>query len=299
MNRFQLGARKYLLLLYRWFALIILYGVLVAICFYLALIGFYLGSSSWGAPVLLSRSDTASLDMLGSVVTSQAQLGTLTVDCDKLERSLAEMKQHRAALGRIDVHIDGAIAREARAAQQNGAALGALDTRKVQDNHANERVGVKEVREQIAKDVSAGLITKADADVARLALTEASNSFTDSAITEVLLRDQIKDHAADATKTLETLSKRAELKSEIAQLDVSIESGQKQLDAERGQIKLLNEALAAAQENPTYSVLFANPKTFIFVPYGTPVSVGAPLYRCAAGLFWCSRVGTVTRMFPI
>lgn len=293
----RLQLNKGFLYLYRLFAIIILYGVLFAIVFYVGLIAFYLSSNTWAAPVILSRSDTASLSMLGQVLTSKSQLETLSIDCQKLEKSVVEMKQHRSALSKIDSQIDSAIARENVSAKETGSQLSSLDTRKAQDTAANERVGTKAVRDQISQDLSAGLISKGDAEIARLALTEASNSFTDAAISEVLLRDQITQHDSNATTRLETLSKRAELKSEIEQLDVTIDSSEMQLLSEKGQISALKSALAAAEENPVYEVLFKNPKTFLFVPYGTKMQAGSTVYHCAVGLIGCSKVGHVTRIF--
>jgi hypothetical protein len=298
MNRFQIKARSLLLLLYRYFALVILYGVLAAVVFYVALIGFYIGSSSWAAPVILSRSDSASLSMLAQVLTSRSQLEYFSIDCAKLEKSLEEMKQHRAALVKIDSQIDSAIARENSVAKKTGSELQSLDARKETDNAANEKLGTKSVRDQISQDLAAGLISKGDAEVARLAVAEASNTFTDAAITEVLLRDQITEHNSTATTRLETLSKRAELKSEIRQLDITIDSSDTQLLSEKGQISALKQALAAAEENPIYEVLFKNPKTFLFVPYGTNMQAGSSVYHCALGLLACSKVGHVTRIFP-
>ena len=297
MNSFRLALIKLILWLYRWAAVVVLYSFFAILVGYVLYWSFALLSNSWTVPITLSRSDAASLDMLGKVLTSRAQLEALSIDCQKQDLLVVEMKMHETALEKIDRQIDGAISREATAAAMNGNDLTNLYARKFRNNVANDKVGTTAVRGQISQDLAAGLITKADAEVARLALTEAENAFTDSAISTVLLRDQIVEHAPAATKTLETVSKRAELKSELLQLAVNIETAEMTLLAEKGQISELKQALAAAAENPVYSVLFGNPKTFLFVPYGTDMHVGSAVYRCVAGLFDCSQVGHVTNLY--
>lgn len=298
MIQFRSFATKMVLSLYKWTGLLILYGILFGMVSYVAVIIYYISASSWGAPVVLSPSDPASLDMLGKVLTSEAQRDVLTIDTARLTKLIAEMKLHRSALLSVSGKTDSAIAREDQAIRSNGAALKNLDQQKQSDIGNTDGSGIVSLRREIDRDLAAGLITKSDAETAKLALTEARNGFTDNQVTEILLRDQIVSHHPTNTKTLETLTKRAELLDEISQLDITIQASSATLKAETDQIAALNQALTIASENPVFSVIHGPSKTFLFIPYGTTLRPGQPLYGCKLGLLLCSKSGQVVLVFP-
>lgn len=298
MISFRTLATKLVLNLYKWVGLSILYGILFGMVSYVTVIMYYITASSWGAPVTLSASDPASLDMLGKVLTSEAQRNALSIDTARLSKLLLEMKTHRLALQTVLNQIDPAILREDEAAKSNGSALAALDQQKQSDIETTNDGGVEALRREIDQDLFSGLITKSEAETAKLALTEARNGFTDNSVTEILLRDQIVEHNPTNTKALEILAKRAELVDEVSQLDIVIIASASTLSAESAQIAALNAAIKTAQDSPVYAVLFGPSKTFLFVPYGTDARTGSPLYACKIGLMFCSKAGRVVRTFP-
>lgn len=298
MIQFRSFATKLVLSLYKWAGLFILYGILFGMTSYVTVIIYYISASSWGAPVTLSASDPASLDMLGKVLTSEAQKDALTIDTARLAKLLIEMKVHRIALESVFSKTDSAIAREDQATRSNGSTLAALDQQKQSDIETTDASGIAGLRQQIDQDLAAGLITKSDATTAKLALTEARNGFTDNRVTEILLRDQIVQHHPTNTKTLEVLTKRAELLDEISQLDIAITANAATLLAETNQIRALNRAITTAMDSPVFSVLSGPSKTFLFIPYGTDARPGTPLYACKFGLLGCSKTGHIVRMFP-
>jgi len=256
--------------LYRVFALTVLYLVLAGILSYAFVMGFYAVNNSWAAPIILSAADEKSLDFRQKLVTSQQTIEDLKVDTKKLESGLAEMKKHRVALLALEPELQEAIVRERTHNRTTGPELAALDRQKQADNLKTQRVltQLKEVESNINKDLAAGLITQGDAATQLAALNQAGGAYTDSKIAEILLTDSVLDKTTIGTNSLDVLVKQAELRSEVAQLDVATNVAEKQLQEESRQIDRLRQAIQTAKQSPYY-LNASGEKTlyFAFVPY--------------------------------
>lgn len=294
---------KSVVALYRIVGITTLYVVLFGVLAYGFVMGFYAVSTSWAAPVILSPSDDKSLDFTEKIVTSKQTLEDLSVDKKRLESSIAEMTGHKTSLLNLEPELQAAIAREKTHNRATGPQLAQLDRQKLADNAKTETVmaQVKLVEAAIDKDLAAGLITKGDAATQRAALNQAQTSYTDSKINEILLTDNILDKTTNNTKSLDVLDKQAELKSEIAQLDIAINVAQEQVREESQQIDRLRTAIATAKQTPYQLIVSAGrPVYFAFVPYDNQgsVAVGAPVYDCYLNMLACRKVGTVKQIFP-
>lgn len=288
--------------LYRIFGILTLYLVLTGVFSYAFVMGFYAVSTSWAAPVILAPSDDKSLDFTAKIVTSKQTLEDLKVDVKRLESSIAEMTGHRASLLNLEPELQAAIARERTHNRSTGPQLSRLDQQKQADNLNTQAVmaQVRRVEAAIDKDLAAGLITRGDAATQRAALNQAQTSYTDSQINEVLLKDNILAKTTTDTKSLDVLNKQAELKSEIAQLDIAINVAQEQVREESQQIDRLRQALATAKQTPYYLIVSGGkPVHFAFVPYDNQnsVAVGAPVYDCYLNMVACRKVGAVKQTF--
>jgi hypothetical protein len=291
------------LTLYRIFAIIVLYLVLLGIVVYAFVMGFYAVSTSWAAPVILSAADEKSLDFREKLVTSQQTIEDLKVDTKKLGDGLAEMKKHRAALLELEPELQAAIAREQGHNRTSGPELATLDKQKVADNASTQKVlaQLKQVESNINKDLAAGLITQGDAATQLAALNQAKGAYTDSQIAEILLTDSVLDKTTVGTASLNVLVKQAELRSEVAQLDVAINVAEKQLHEETQQITRLHDAIVTAKQSPYYlnaaggQILY-----FAFVPYDDQADavIGRPVYDCYLNMILCHKVGSVKQIFP-
>jgi hypothetical protein len=293
---------KSVVTIYRVFAIVTLYVVLVGVLAYGFVMGFYALNTSWAAPVILSPVDDKSLDFTEKLVASRQTLEGLNVDKKRLEEGVAEMSRHKAALLTLEPELQAAILREKKHNQAAGPQLLELDKQKQSDNLKTQTVltQVKEVEATIDKDLAAGLITKGDAATQRAALNQAQSSFTDSKIGEVLLSDSILEKTTTDTKSLDVLNKQAELISEIAQLDIAISVAQKQLHEESQQIDRLRQALATAKQTPYYLTASGDSTVyFAFVPYDNRnnVSSGSSVYDCYLNMIACKKIGTVKQIF--
>jgi CII-binding regulator of phage lambda lysogenization HflD len=298
----QLIVYKVTLALYRVFAIVTLYAVLIGILAYAFVMGFYAINSSWAAPLILSASDEKSLDFMQKLVISRQSIEDLKVDVIRQQTTLAEMDKYRASLLALDRELQTAITREHDHDRLTGSQLAELDKQKQADNRKTQDVldQIHQIEAQIKSDLAAGLITKGDAATQLAALNHANTDYTDSRIADVMLSDSILDKTTVGTKTLEVLEKQAELRSDIAQLDVTLSVAEKQLQEDNRQIDRLHDAIEVAKQSPYY--LNANGDKrhyFAFVPYNNQVNatVGAPIYDCYLNMAFCRKVGTVKQVF--
>ena len=288
--------------LYRVFAITVLYLVLAGILAYAFVMGFYAVNSSWAAPVILSAADEKSLDFREKLVTSQQTIEDLKVDSNKLQSGMAEMRKHRGALLELEPQLQQAIARERSHNRSTGPELATLDQQKRVDNLKTQKVlaQLKEVETTINKDLAAGLITKGDAATQLAALNTAQGAYTDSRIAEILLTDSVLDKTTTGTNSLDVLEKQAELRSEVAQLDVAISVAEKQLQEESRQIDRLRQAIRTAKQSPYYlNASGEQSLSFAFVPYDNQANAvaGASVYDCYLNMVACRKVGAVKQIF--
>jgi hypothetical protein len=295
-------AYKSVLTTYRIFAIVVLYAVLLGVLCYAFVMGFYAINSTWAAPVILSASDEKSLDFMQKLVISRQTLEDLHVDILRQQTTLAEMTKHRASLLALDPELQTAIARERSHDQLTGPQLAALDTQKQADNHKTQGMltQIHQLEAQINSDLAAGLITKGDAATQLAGLNQAEDAYTDSRIADVLLSDNVLDKTTVGTKSLDAIEKQAELRSDIAQLDVTLSVAEKQLTEDNRQVERLRDAIATAKQSPYYLNATGDKRLyFAFVPYDNQANakVGVPIYDCYLNMALCRKVGTVKQVF--
>lgn len=293
---------KSVLVVYRICAIIVLYAVLLGIVAYAFVMGFYAVNSTWSAPVILSASDEKSLDYLEKLVASRQTLEDLRVDVTRQQSNLDEMTTHRGSLIALDPELQSAIAREKAHDRLTGPQLDALEAQKQTDNAKTQQVltQLKGMEAQINKDLANGLITKGDAATQIAAINQQEDAYTDSRIAQVLLTDTVQDKTTTGTKSLDTLEKQAELRSEIAQIDVAINVAEKQLQEDNRQVERLHDAIATAKQSPYFlNANGSNRLYFSFVPYDNQAvaKIGAPVYDCYLNMVLCRKVGTVQQIF--
>lgn len=298
----QSFAHRTVLTVYRVFAIAALYAVLIGIVSYAFIMGFYAVNTTWAAPVILSDSDEKSLDFLEKLVTSRQTLEDLKVDVTRQQSSLAEMTEHRGDLIALDPALQHAIDREHAHDKVVGPELVTLDAQKLKDNATTQQVlqELEQTETQIRKDLAVGLITKADADTQLAALNQSRDAYTDSKIAEVLLTDTVLDKTTWGTKSLDVLEKQAELRSEIAQIDVAINIAAKQLEEDNRQVERLKSAIATAKQSPYYLNANGSKRLYFgFVPYDNQADakVGTPIYDCYLNMILCRKVGSVKQIF--
>jgi hypothetical protein len=298
----QSYAYKSVLTTYRIFAIVVLYAVLLGVLCYAFVMGFYALNKSWVAPVILSASDEKSLNFMQKLVVSRQTIEDLKVDILRQQTTLAEMAKHRASLLALDPELQSAIVREREHDSHTGPELAELDKQKQADNRKTQEMitQIRQLEVQIKSDLANGLITKGDAATQLAALNQAEDAYTDSRIADVLLTDSVLDKTQVGTKSLDAMEKQAELRSNIAQLDVTLSVAEKQLQEDNQQVERLRDAITIAKQSPYYLNANGDKRLyFAFVPYDNQANatVGAPIYDCYLNMALCRKVGSVKQIF--
>ena len=298
----QTLAHKSIITVYRIFAIAVLYAVLAGVFSYAFVMGFYALNSTWAAPIILSSYDEKSLDFMQKLVISRQTIEDLKVDVTRQQSTLAEMTKQRAALVALEPELQTAIVRERVHDQLTGPQLAALDAQKQADNAKTKSmlVEIHQLEAQIKSDLASGLITKGDAAAQLAALNQAEGAYTDSKIADVLLSDTVLDKITIGTKALDVLEKQAELRSEIAQLDITVSVAEKQLAEDTRQVDRLRDAISTAKQSPYYLNASGSKRLyFAFVPYDNQANAkaGSAIYDCYLNMVLCRKVGTVKQAF--
>lgn len=290
---------KAALFLYRLVATISLYGVLVGVVAFSAVYFFYAVNSDWIVPIVISKEDPSVLEAEAKLVTTQQEIETLQLDIQKSHEGIAEMQLHEAALSKLYPQLTKATETESKASRKNGESLEALDERAKDVNSKAESalLQTRSVEHEIDSDLQAGLITKGEAVLQQSALAVQESSAVNDEMNETLLRDTILQKTTVGTELLGTLDKGVDLKSQIANLQLSVSAAQREIAAEQGQIRQLQDALQLLKDTPAFSVLMGA-RYFAFVPFeNRNAAVGTDVYDCALSFINCRRVGTVDKVF--
>ena len=297
------AARKGFLTLYRVFALVLLYGILVAILAYVGTMVYFLTSTSFICPVLISPSNTQILSLTETIVSSKGAIDSFVMDRDRQQATVNELSQQKLALEKLDHELEQAISEARSSDLVSGEALTSLGQQKNQDIAKTEPLvqDAGRVEREINADLQAGLISKSDAAVQRATLNQFSNDLTDNKINAVLIQDTTRQKLQTDLTTVDALAQRAQIDAQIATFAVQITTGLEEIRSDSAQIDRLNAAIKVAQ-GTAYFRASASPNqlAFAFVPFSNEknVTVGTPIYDCYVGILACYRVGYVERIFP-
>lgn len=281
---------------------IALYGMIIGICSYAIVMGFYAVNTSWVAPVLVSPSADKILALTEQLVSSQSALDALYIDKVKTSKTLVELIQERLHLIELGAKLDTATQASRSSDAKNGLALVELSKTKRSDLVTSIEAfsAADQVRVSILKDLRTGLISKGDAAIQISQIVQSGGAITDSRIQEVLLNDAIKQKLTQDEAKVGIQTQRELLRAQLAQTDIALSVGTAQLQSDLAQISQVTRAMDVARDTPYYRVSQATSNlTFAFVPYDNDsnAKVGAPVYSCYLSMIACHKVGVITQVF--
>ena len=308
--------------LYKHAAFVLLATLFAAFSFYAFLIGFFLLSSGWGAPVTLSKGHEL-------VARAERDIGELKVNLNLANQRLSEA-QLEAGRARRD-HDDAALMVE--------YVKGTVDE---EINSRLERLGttgnairrVKKVMAAFDKQLKSGgmeraladlynkrLISKKTYESGTVGLLEAAQRRAGldteleaaqnekKALASTIgmlesLRVQLdQGHMTGVTATtadLILLAKQAvDARAGFDQAETQLQSAEHRQRLLADSTSLMAQRIAELESGPLGRAI-ASRIDVIFVPYGNERSfhAGAPLYTCALTVLWCHRAGTVGAAVP-
>ncbi len=308
--------------LYKNAAFALLAILFAAFCFYGLLIGYFLVSSGWGAPVTLSRGHelVSRVEQQLSDMRVNANLTSQRHSEAQLEASEAERARADAdvLVGYVMSTIDGEIA--ARTAKRTTMTAAIRRQKKLQNTFKQE-LGKTGLSAKLSRLYAKRVIDRKTLESNTLGILEAGQRMSmienelaiagdDVASFDASLRmlEILKLHLrtgkgqlpSAASADLLLLTKQAvDARSALDQSEVQLASAQSRLKLLDNSTALLQQRIAEVEASPLGRAVQQRVDV-IFVPYGNERGFvpQAPLYSCAFTFIICHRVGEVGERLP-
>jgi hypothetical protein len=296
-------------LIYRRFAFAVLSLFFVGVVSYVALVMFYAVSNSWATPLVLSPSQT-------KVLNFQPQIAALVLNINKQKSELTNAINTKQSIIEQLTQIDTmraklektVVVEQARVANNAAVAKSIAGSKRVNIKDTGNTISVvKELEKQTDAELKAGLITNDQAAQRKLSLQAAINSYTELRASAANL-DAESTNMTDYSKTLggENRSLNAlapsrqlmELAALKSQLQLQLDSGERNIDILKKSMTADNRILQVAADSPYYSALWS-PTPVVFIPYDNLKNVtrGTNIYDCYLQVIFCRHVGIIERVY--
>jgi hypothetical protein len=303
--------------LYKRAAFVLLGVLFTAFCFYGVLIGYFLTSSNWAAPLVLSRGH----ELVNRV---EREIGDLHVNMQLIEQRLSEadLEATKAVRAHEDAKLQVAFAidtinkeviaqkRGLKAQKSNLARVGktlASGKRQLKSGGLSAELASLYNKRLIDRSVLASStlgMLEADQRIAALeGQIEIAKLDVELTVGKIKilqdLRDQLSSEATEVitgtSPDLLLLTKQAvDARSAVGQSQAQITSADQRKVLLANSREMLRKQIADLKTSPVARAAIA-PITVLFVPYGNEdeFKVGADLYSCRLTIIWCAKAGVV------
>ncbi len=303
--------------LYKRAAFVLLGVLFTAFCFYGVLIGYFLTSSNWAAPLVLSRGH----ELVNRV---EREINDLQINMQLIEQRLSEADLEAAKAVRAqsdaDLQVSFAIAtikKEISVQQRNLKAQKKAVARLKKAFNAGQRQlkssgmsaelnALYQKRLIDRTSLASGTIGLLEADQRMAALeTQIGNGELDveSIIAKINSLQELRSQLSMDTVTvipgispdlLLLTNQAVEARSAAAQGEVQITSANERKVLLSNSSSSLRRQIEELKKSPVARAAIA-PITVLFVPYGNEdeFKVGADLYSCRLTIIWCAKAGVV------
>lgn len=295
---------------YRSLAFVLLSLYLVAVIGYVALIGVYIASRSWAAPLTLSPSQERVLAFQPQVANLESNLLKQRVELQAAEAKLSTDIVQLDRVSEMLRLLDGAQKTESRQLARTNVSIGKL----LKDKRANiaetEKTiaDAKAMLKTVDDELAAGLITRDTAQGRRISLQAAINSATDARTAALALQEQARvarsgsrtlaGKEATSLVALQSLQEALSLRALHAQLTVETETARLTVEQLKTAIADGVRVLEVAKTSP-YHLALRQSVSVVFVPYDNlkNVVIGESIYDCYLHVIVCRKVGVVERLY--
>jgi len=305
--------QKLLITIYRGLALIILSAVLLAAFLYFALLLFFAVNSTWGAPVILTKSSPRIAQMTSQVLQAEQLVEKLNIEIKTSQEELLLMQRQYDEMGQLAQRFEVSMEQQKKIDESMSKKLSQLSKEKSNADTLMAQA-VREnrlLRQQLNKELQAGLITRQAAaqTKAQLAASEASLQAALSggrAGTATMqyqatnLGNEVAtlEGESSSTKALENLARLTQLHTERGQIEIKMNRAKRELAVKQQEMGKLQNLLKALAHSPYHRAATSahQAHTFAFVPYENQhrVKTDTSVYACILKVVWCSKVGHVT-----
>lgn len=297
------------LTVYRVVSFFVLSSIILGVIGYVSFLVFYISSSSWVAPLVLSPSQEQVLAFQPQVVNLELALNKQAVELQTAKSTYAQIEAQLIDIDELIVKSDATIQAEAQQLTDTSASIDTLLKSKRQDISRSTAVtaNIDQLAAQTTQELNAKLITADQAAQRRISLQSALNSVTDSKALALQLEvqsQQLKNGAntlkggTTSLSAIMTTRQRLELNATKAQLIIQRETAKQSIDMLVKAIESDVRVLTVAKTSPFYRAL-REVVTVAFVPYSnlSNIKLNDPVYDCYLQVAFCSRVGKVVTIY--
>jgi predicted nucleic acid-binding Zn-ribbon protein len=284
-------------------------SILLIAVSYLFLLIFYTLNTGWSTPLTLSPSQEHVLSFQPQVANLEASLLRQRVELKTAESKFtagsAQLEQVRALI----LRIDGAQRTEARALGETNASIKRVLADKRVDISLTEKsiADAQAMLKSVEAEVSAGLITRDQAQTRRITLQAALNAATDAKAQAIALQEQARaahDGAAtlsggsSSLQALQSIQEAMSLRTMAVQLTIDTETARMTIDQLKIAITDGERVLDVAKTSP-YHLALRQSVDVLFVPYDNlkNAKIGESVYDCYLQVIACHKVGTIQKVY--
>ncbi len=297
------GFGKLIVAAYRMLGFAILTTIVVALVGYLATTAFYMVSTSWVVPTIVSSTDE-------KVVALKSELATQQNERERIARELTDAERAMVAEQSFQAKFAAAIA-----ADRDGRLSALHRTRALAGAAAQTRAEIRATSAAFAQDASArmkeqygaGMIDRHDMLDGKHQLAQISSTNLSLAERQAAFETEASELARQASSLDALLSESdaplsydaLKIKRDLDASRVSLAKSIAVRDTLRRSLTRQDELLASLRTS-AYLRAVTDGATVALVPYANldRATPGATLYACKLAMVWCRKVGTVVQVLP-
>ena len=294
---------------YRLTGFVFLVGLISSILWYGFSMLFFIASSSWSVPLILSPNQEKVMMHLEHHLALEHKVAKDIAELVAFEQALSYKKRLLNSAQRLQVRVKQSLLLESQQNIKRSEILKQLSKEKTNTvAELHQLLSKIENRDaMIDKELSIGLITKQEALSAHLTSNKMRSDLVDAKASMHDLNRRARDFSnaantlngsANNLLAMDKVIKKVELANQIAQLKSDIFSLTVNTKQLKKNIEEKNQALALMTNSP-YILATKGPTTVAFVPYRnlTHAKVGSPVYSCWLDMVLCYQSGHVARIY--
>ncbi len=297
------GFGKVIVAAYRVLGFGILTTIVFALVGYLATTGFYMVSTSWVVPTIVSPTDD-------KVVALKSELASQQNERERIARELSDAERAMESEQSFQANFAAAIASD-----RDGRLSALHRTRVLAGAAAQTRAEIRATSEAFAQDASArmteqygaGMIDRHDMLDGKHQLAQISSTNLSLAERQAAFETESSELARQANALGALLSDGdAPLSYDVLKIKRDLDTSRVALaksiavrDTLRASLTRQDELLAGLRSS-AYLRAVTDGATVALVPYANldRATPGAPLYACKLAMVWCHEVGSVVSVLP-
>lgn len=294
---------------YRMLGFVFLIGLISSILWYGFSMLFFMGSSSWAVPIILSSNQENVINHLEHVLVIEQNAKKDIAELKVLEKNLTSKKKLLKLTNELHRRVMKTMISQSNQYQKNSHILKELSKEKTITVSQLKMLAskIKNDEATIDQELKFGLITQEEALAAHLVSNKIRSDLVDAKATlhELEHRSQDFSNAANtlngASNDMEAIYKvvkKVELETQLAELKSDIFSLNINIDHLKKSIQKKSQALSVIKNSP-YIHAIKEPTTVAFVPYHNlkRVHVGSAVYSCYLDMIFCYQSGLVSHVY--